>query len=193
MQIIGAPAFFPTVWNWIKRWFDPVTTSKIFILSASEVEPTLSSFMDTSNFPTQYGGELEWQWGDMPNLDKPAKDIIGPIEHIGRMGDGKEPNEAKQEEGEEKAFVKGPVVCYDDRIEVLGSVDGKPRRRTIVSGMSESEKKELETPSPETNGATDSSVSSPANGDDKEKAALNTDKTEPNGSPVGPGKPISVS
>ena len=32
-QIIGAPAFFPTVWGWIKRWFDPNTTSKIFILS----------------------------------------------------------------------------------------------------------------------------------------------------------------
>src|SRR5438034_8056022 len=28
-QIIGAPSFFPTVWGWIKRWFDPVTTSKI--------------------------------------------------------------------------------------------------------------------------------------------------------------------
>lgn len=23
--IIGAPSFFPTVWGWIKRWFDPVT------------------------------------------------------------------------------------------------------------------------------------------------------------------------
>lgn len=23
--IIGAPSFFPTVWGWIKRWFDPIT------------------------------------------------------------------------------------------------------------------------------------------------------------------------
>lgn len=23
--IVGAPSFFPTVWGWIKRWFDPVT------------------------------------------------------------------------------------------------------------------------------------------------------------------------
>ena len=29
--IIGAPSFFPTVWGWIKRWFDPITVSKIFI------------------------------------------------------------------------------------------------------------------------------------------------------------------
>lgn len=23
--LIGAPSFFPTVWSWIKRWFDPIT------------------------------------------------------------------------------------------------------------------------------------------------------------------------
>ena len=23
--IIGAPSFFPTVWSWIKKWFDPIT------------------------------------------------------------------------------------------------------------------------------------------------------------------------
>jgi len=23
--IIGAPSFFPTVWSWVKKWFDPIT------------------------------------------------------------------------------------------------------------------------------------------------------------------------
>ncbi|KAL1896744.1 hypothetical protein Sste5346_004376 [Sporothrix stenoceras] len=67
--IIGAPMFFSTVWGWIKRWFDPVTVSKIFILGHHEVLPTLLSFIDIKNIPKQYGGELEFNWGEMPNLD----------------------------------------------------------------------------------------------------------------------------
>ncbi|CAK7203164.1 hypothetical protein SEUCBS139899_005894 [Sporothrix eucalyptigena] len=67
--IIGAPMFFSTVWGWIKRWFDPVTVSKIFILGHHEVLPTLLTFIDIKNIPKQYGGELEFNWGEMPNLD----------------------------------------------------------------------------------------------------------------------------
>ncbi|KAH8911536.1 CRAL/TRIO domain-containing protein [Coniochaeta sp. PMI_546] len=67
--IIGAPMFFSTVWGWIKRWFDPITVSKIFILGSHEVKSTLESFVDLKNIPKQYGGELEFNWGEMPNLD----------------------------------------------------------------------------------------------------------------------------
>lgn len=67
--IIGAPSFFPTVWNWIKRWFDPITVSKIFILGQSEVLPTLSRYVDTSNIPKAYGGTLDWEWGSLPALE----------------------------------------------------------------------------------------------------------------------------
>ena len=67
--IIGAPYFFSTVWGWIKRWFDPITVSKIFILSAHEVKPTLESFIDPKNIPKKYGGELDFSWGDVPSLD----------------------------------------------------------------------------------------------------------------------------
>lgn len=73
-QIIGAPAFFSTVWAWVKRWFDPVTVSKIFILSHSEVLPVLSSFIDPSNIPKQYGGTLDFAWGQAPNLDPVIRD-----------------------------------------------------------------------------------------------------------------------
>ncbi|KAK2748941.1 hypothetical protein FQN57_007224 [Myotisia sp. PD_48] len=149
--IIGAPAFFPTVWGWIKRWFDPVTTSKIFILPASEVKSTLSKFMDPANFPKQYGGELDWQWEDMPHLDEPAKALIGSLERIGSDGDLPETGqptgeEAKQEERQKEnvleegaaekrrksTFVRGPVVFRDGRMDIMGSHNGEARRRTIA-------------------------------------------------------------
>ncbi|KAK2756540.1 hypothetical protein FQN54_005433 [Arachnomyces sp. PD_36] len=120
IYIIGAPAFFPTVWGWIKRWFDPVTTSKIFILSSSEVKSTLSTFMEPSSFPKQYGGELDWNWGDMPKLDEAATEATGGGLYV-----------PKGEGSDEKEYVKGPVVWHGDKVEVLGSVDGKERRVEI--------------------------------------------------------------
>ncbi|KAJ5573705.1 uncharacterized protein N7459_008132 [Penicillium hispanicum] len=117
--IIGAPAFFPTVWGWIKRWFDPVTTSKIFILSAAEVKPTLTSFMDPTSFPKQYGGELDWQWGDMPNLDEPAREKLQNLEQPPTEGQTK------------KGILKGPMLFKNDNVEVLGTEDGKSRRMTV--------------------------------------------------------------
>ncbi|KAJ5183034.1 hypothetical protein N7492_000650 [Penicillium capsulatum] len=117
--IIGAPSFFPTVWSWIKRWFDPGTTSKIFILSAAEVKPTLESFMDPSSFPKSYGGELDWQWGDMPNLDEAAHERLQNLEQPAAEGKPK------------KGLLKGPVLFKGDHIEVLGTEDGKPRKTTV--------------------------------------------------------------
>ncbi|KAJ4348254.1 uncharacterized protein N0V89_009626 [Didymosphaeria variabile] len=67
--IIGAPAFFPTVWGWVKRWFDPITVSKIFILSPANVLPTLIQYIDIDNIPKKYGGNLDFEWGQMPNLE----------------------------------------------------------------------------------------------------------------------------
>lgn len=73
--IIGAPYFFSTVWGWIKRWFDPITVSKIFILSPAEVKPTLESFIDPANIPKQYGGQLDFKWGDKPTTDPAVKAV----------------------------------------------------------------------------------------------------------------------
>lgn len=61
------------MWGWVKRWFDPVTVSKIFILSQQEVFPTLSSYIDVQNIPKQYGGQLDFAWCQMPNLDPKIK------------------------------------------------------------------------------------------------------------------------
>ena len=74
--IIGAPYFFSTVWGWIKRWFDPITVSKIFILSPNEVKPTLEAFIEPRNIPKQYGGELDFEFFDRPNVDPKIKEAL---------------------------------------------------------------------------------------------------------------------
>lgn len=74
--IIGAPPFFSTVWAWIKRWFDPVTVSKIFILGPADVLPVLTSFIDIKNIPKPYGGDLEWDFFDEPRWDDPEFERI---------------------------------------------------------------------------------------------------------------------
>ncbi|KAJ5832055.1 hypothetical protein N7474_000366 [Penicillium riverlandense] len=166
--IIGAPAFFPTVWGWIKRWFDPVTTSKIFILSASEVKPTLTSFMEPSSIPKSYGGELDWQWGEAPNLDEPARELLQGIEQPLAEGQTR------------KGILKGAMVFKGDKIEVLGTEDGKERRMTIPV-PERKEQRQQEEDKPTTNG--DTTADKPANGDvtepkeatianDSEKTAL---------------------
>lgn len=105
--IIGAPAFFPTVWGWIKRWFDPVTVSKIFILSKNEVKPTLEKFMDPSCFPKKYGGSLDWTWGDVPQPDDETR---AALERDGNKG-----------------WVKGPALWLNNQRVIVGTQNGKPR------------------------------------------------------------------
>jgi len=118
--IIGAPYFFSTVWGWIKRWFDPVTVSKIFILSPQDVLPVLTTFMDEEAIPKNYGGKLDWGFFDEPAWD----------DHI--MG------KAQWENGY-TSFPLGP--CYWEPTEdgtrikciAVGSKDGKQRREVICT------------------------------------------------------------
>lgn len=79
--------------------------------------------MDPSSIPKQYGGELDWQWGDMPNLDEPARELVGALE-------------IPPAEGETKpSFTKGPVLFKGDHVEILGKIDGKSRQRTVPVPM----------------------------------------------------------
>ena len=68
-QVIGAPSFFPTIWSWLKKWFDPTVVSKIHVLAPSDVLRVLSMYIDVENIPRKYGGELAFEFGDMPILD----------------------------------------------------------------------------------------------------------------------------
>lgn len=73
--------------------------------------------MDPSDIPKQYGGNLDWEWGDMPNLDEPARELAGGLEIPSKGG--------------KPDFVKGPLLFDGDKIRALGTVDGAPRRLDI--------------------------------------------------------------
>ncbi|KAL8760858.1 MAG: hypothetical protein Q9184_002968 [Pyrenodesmia sp. 2 TL-2023] len=119
--IIGAPSFFPTVWGWIKKWFDPITTSKIFILSQEEVLPTLSAFMDVSSIPQKYGGSLDFECGMMPSIDPQIRKCLDL------------PNPKLEE-----LFLTGPTRWVDgsegDMVALsVGSIDGKPHKEAVAT------------------------------------------------------------
>lgn len=71
--------------------------------------------MEPDSIPSQYGGTLDFEWGDMPNLDEPARKLAGAIERTEQEG----------------GYLKGPMRFLGDHIEVLGSDQGQPRRQTI--------------------------------------------------------------
>ena len=89
--------------------------------------------MDPSSFPKSYGGELDWQWGDMPNLDEAAHERLQNVEQP--------PAEGKTK----KDILKGPMLFKGDKIEVLGTEDGKERRSTIPVPQQEQKANGVET------------------------------------------------
>jgi hypothetical protein len=104
--------------------------------------------MDPSSIPKQYGGELDWQWGDMPNLDAPAREIVGALETAPVEGQTK------------PSFIKGPVLFKGDHVEIIGKENGKSRQTTVpvptskiaqpAAQLSEAEKtEETKTPAAE--------------------------------------------
>lgn len=118
--IIGAPYFFSTVWGWIKRWFDPITVSKIFILSANEVKPTLEEFIEPRNIPKLYGGELEFNFFDRPNVDPKIKGALSWENGFTDFPEG--PAYWVPEDGGKR------LVCY-----AVGSKGGQERRERVCS------------------------------------------------------------
>ncbi|KAF2738023.1 CRAL/TRIO domain-containing protein [Polyplosphaeria fusca] len=122
--IIGAPAFFPTVWGWIKRWFDPITVSKIFILSPANVLPTLSQYIDLDNIPKKYGGNLDFEWGSMPVLEP---EIEAAIKW-----------EAPATQNGKNTFPIGPIRWSKGgngsmNAIAVGMENGQPRNKTIFT------------------------------------------------------------
>jgi hypothetical protein len=123
-QIIGAPAFFPTVWGWIKRWFDPITVSKIFILSSADVLPILSQYIDPENIPKKYGGKLEFTWGDMPHLEPAIESAVEWVNPDVQYGKNTIPiGPIKWEKNAD-----GSMTAV-----AIGSEKGQPRNRTIFT------------------------------------------------------------
>ncbi|EHK20664.1 uncharacterized protein TRIVIDRAFT_81252 [Trichoderma virens Gv29-8] len=118
--IIGAPIFFSTVWGWVKRWFDPITVSKIFVLAPHEVKPTLEAFIDPKNIPKKYGGELDYSFGQLGIPDPAWEGVI------------------RWEKGH-NSFPSGPLLWEDvpgeERLACvrLGAENGKTQREVICT------------------------------------------------------------
>ncbi|KAF2100002.1 CRAL/TRIO domain-containing protein, partial [Rhizodiscina lignyota] len=123
--IIGAPAFFPTVWGWIKRWFDPITVSKIFILSHSNMKSTLEQYIDPENIPKKYGGELDFEFGMMPVLE-PAI-----TEHLKWSN----PNKQKGQNTIPTGPLKWTDAASSKELELVavGTNNGIPRKQVVAS------------------------------------------------------------
>jgi hypothetical protein len=124
MQIVGAPSFFPTVWGWVKRWFDPITVSKIFILSPANVYPTLLQYIDHENIPKKYGGGLDFEWTNMPNLEP-------EIEAVMKW-------ENPDTQNGKKTFPIGPIRWEEGpqgemQAWGVGSENGQPRRKLVFT------------------------------------------------------------
>ena len=64
--------------------------------------------MDPKDIPKKYGGDLQWECGDMPDLDA-------------------ETREALERDGN-KGWVRGPCLWLDGKRVPVGSEKGKPRR-----------------------------------------------------------------
>lgn len=90
--------------------------------------------MDVSNIPKCYGGDLDWQWGDMPNLDDDARGVISGVESSATSD--------KESEGRaESGYLKGPMVFNTEknRVDVLGKIKDQPRRMEIPVSLEKSE------------------------------------------------------
>lgn len=161
--IIGAPIFFPTVWGWIKKWFDPITTSKIFILGHHEMKKTLETFIDPANIPKKYGGQLDFEFGDHAVLDPALKNVL-------------------KWEGENNDFVPGPMYWVDE--EGRGeSGSGTGEMRAIAAGSSNKEERKVtvctifKSPAEASTAANGHAVGSQGNGKATEGGSESTDAT----------------
>ena len=95
----------------------------MFILSHHQVLPTLSQFIEVENIPKKYGGLLNFESGDMPNLDPDLRECL-------TISPGKDT---------ERYFLTAPVRWIDagddgEMIAVgVGSIDGKQRQEHVAT------------------------------------------------------------
>ncbi|EME40166.1 hypothetical protein DOTSEDRAFT_74855 [Dothistroma septosporum NZE10] len=123
--VVGAPGFFSTIWDWAKNWFDPITVAKISILNKSNTLSTLEKYVDRANIPKKYGGDLDWSFGDMPNLDDAALEAAL-----------KWKQDVKSEKGH-KSLPTGPIKWeYTDEGDLvalaIGTQNGAPRKQELA-------------------------------------------------------------
>ena len=81
--------------------------------------------MHPSSIPKQYGGDLDWKWGDMPALDDEARALVGDALTTPAGDDDAAAAAARPE------VIKGPVLFKDDHVHILGKVNGESRDKKV--------------------------------------------------------------
>jgi hypothetical protein len=100
--------------------------SKIFILSQSQVLPTLTEFIEPANIPKKYGGELAFEFGDMPAIEPALLDELTWGAGAGAQRD-------------QPTIPTGPVRWEEDPATghmvawAVGTEGGQPRRRVVAT------------------------------------------------------------
>ena len=100
-----------------RRRFDPITRAKITVLPLDRTQAflRLSEHIDPDNIPKAYGGNLAWDYGEVPALDEAIKQCLG---------DGFE------------GWPEGPARLEGDDIVAVGKSKDGGRRRTVVGHVS---------------------------------------------------------
>ena len=125
--IVGAPSFFPTIWGYITKWFDPAITSKISVLSAAKATDVLISHIDSEDLPQSFGGRLEWEYGMHPIVDEEARALLGDFADDWTNGPLQYAADAVDDTG-----------VFGDSIVAVGSEAGQGSRNTPVASWASS-------------------------------------------------------
>ncbi|THH23072.1 hypothetical protein EUX98_g8108 [Antrodiella citrinella] len=78
IAVVNSPSFFPTVWGWIKGWFDEGTRTKIHVLG-KDPGPVLRTLIDEDDLPRPYGGKLDWKFEQEPSLDTTTQEYVAQM------------------------------------------------------------------------------------------------------------------
>jgi hypothetical protein len=57
------------MWGIMRKWLDPGTADKVVVLTADEMLPTLTKYIDIENIPSMFGGEFDWDHGTPLDID----------------------------------------------------------------------------------------------------------------------------
>lgn len=130
------------------------------------MQQTLRSFIEPANIPKKYGGDLDFEFGDMPVLDPAVEKVI-------------------QWKGSHKNFPHGPMFWVDrgENIELkaAGSLNGKERQESVCTLHTTYKHNTVNEKNTETQGE-GKGQSKGIDGTEDSEATTSTDKTSLDGS-----------
>ena len=92
--------------------------------------------MEPSSFPKQYGGDLDWQWGDFPLLDDAALEVAPSLGTPLEEGIGPHMS------------ARGPMQFQDGKLQLVGTENGKRRDRYLLVNLPPTSKTETTSATP---------------------------------------------